>query len=333
MPARITSEADLIETYLAPLARRTPGALGLKDDCGLLIAPPGRDLVVTTDAVAEGVHFFTTDAAADVAWKALAVNVSDLAGKGAEPLAYLMVLSFPQAPLCSWMQGFASGLQEAQEVFGMGLLGGDTDRRPGPVTMTITAFGVVEKGRMVTRSGAKPGDVIFVSGTLGDSALGLKMRDDSEAAARWHISADAAGHLARRYLRPVPRLALRAPLLDLASAAMDVSDGLLKDLDRLCRASRVGAEIHRSQLPLSAAARAAVAAEPGLYPAIEAHGDDYEILCTVAADYARAFAAASAAAGVAVSAIGAVTAGEGVVLRGLDSNPVDTAHHLGYDHF
>lgn len=333
MPVRITSEADLIETYLAPLARKTPGALGLKDDCGVLIPPPGRDIVVTTDAVAEGVHFFASDAAADVGWKALAVNVSDIAGKGAEPLAFVMALSFPEAPLHSWMQGFASGLNEAQDAFGIGLLGGDTDRRPGPITITITAFGGVEKGRMITRSGAKPGDVIFVSGTLGDSALGLKMREDSAASARWRISPGDAKHLTHRYLRPQPRLALRLPLLDCASSAMDVSDGLLKDLDRLCRASRVGAEIHRSRLPLSPGARTALAADSRLCAAIESQGDDYEILATVAAGRADAFVAKSAAAGITVTAIGTVQSGVGVSLRDQDGILVDTVDHLGFDHF
>lgn len=332
MPARVTSEGELIQTYLAPLARRMPGALGLQDDCAVLVVPPDAELVVTTDAVAAGVHFFDNDAASDIAWKALAANVSDLAAKGATPLAYQMALSFPEAPSHAWLADFAKGLDQAQSAFGLGLLGGDTDKRPGPLTITITAFGHLPKGRMVLRSGAQAGDLIFVSGTLGDSALGLKLRYAPDLASTWMLDKNAIDHLATRYLRPQPRLTLGATLRDDASASMDISDGLAKDLERLCQASRVAAHIKLSRLPLSAAAKSAVAADAGLWTSIVSGGDDYEILCTVAAERAGAFADAAQAAGVPVISIGTVSSGSGLVLDGLDG-VIIKLDAPGWEHF
>ena len=332
MSRTISSEGELIATYLAPLTRRMPGALGLQDDCAVLVPPPGTELVVTTDAVAAGVHFFEADSPRDIAWKALAVNVSDLAAKGAVPLAYQMALSFPEAPAHEWLAGFAAGLDEAQSALGLGLLGGDTDKRPGPLTITITAFGYVPKGRMVLRSGTKPGDVILVSGTLGDSALGLKLRYAPDLAGQWNLDLAAAQHLAKRYLRPEPRLALGPALRDTASASMDISDGLAKDLERLCKASKVSARVDLSQVPLSAGVKAALAANPALLSSVVSGGDDYEILCTVPAANVAAFQAAAEACGVAVQPIGTVSAGSGVVLEGHDGVAMPMGRS-GWDHF
>src|SRR5262245_48460657 len=159
---------EAIIALLAPLTEGDPAAFGLKDDCALVTPPPGTDLVLKTDPVAEGVHFLPGDPAGDIAWKALAVNVSDLAAKGARPLGYLMALSFPEAPAGAWMAGFVEGLRAAQAAFGCHLLGGDTDRRPGPLSISITAIGSVPRGSMVPRGSARPGDVLFVSGTIGD---------------------------------------------------------------------------------------------------------------------------------------------------------------------
>jgi len=330
--AEVSSEGDLIATYLAPLARRVPGALGLKDDCALLVAPPGTDLIVTTDAVASGVHFFPSDAPGDVAWKALAVNVSDLVAKGAVPFAYQMALSFPEAPQRDWMAAFAAGLDAAQTAFGLGLTGGDTDKRPGPLTITITAFGHVPKGRMVLRSGARPGDHLFVSGTLGDSALGLLLRQSPHLAHNWQLNAVEADHLAQRYLRPQPRLALAPALRDFATAAMDLSDGLMKDLGRLCETSSIGAIVQAAALPLSPAARAALHHDPALLTAIVAGGDDYEIICAVPESAAAGFRAATEAAGVPVASLGIFSQARDVMLVGPDGRAIELGNS-GWDHF
>lgn len=325
-------EDELIQTTFAPLAAGFAGALGLKDDCAVLTPSPGEDLVLTTDAVAEGVHFFADDAAADIAWKALAVNVSDLTAKGARPIAYLMSIAFPEKPDRAWLDAFATGLAEAQGAFGIALAGGDTDRRPGPFSVTVTAIGGVPQGRMVRRSTARAGDVLFLSGTLGDSALGLKLRADPMQAAGMGLDADGARALVERYLRPAPRLALAAHLLRFATAAMDVSDGLIKDCGRLARASGLAAALDATLVPLSLTARAAVAHRPELLTSVLTGGDDYEVLAAVAPDQAEAFRSAAATSGVTVTEIGRLAVGAGVTVTAADGRPLDVAT-AGWDHF
>jgi thiamine-monophosphate kinase len=325
-------EDELIETTFAPLASGFPGALGLKDDCAFLTPLPGEDLVLTTDAVAEGVHFLPDDAPRDIAWKALAVNVSDLTAKGARPIAYLMSLSFPNHPERAWLDGFSAGLAEAQAAFGIVLAGGDTDRRPGPLSVTVTAIGGVPAGRMVRRSTARPGDVLFLSGTLGDSALGLLLRKDPARAAEMGLEAAGACALVTRYLRPEPRLALAPHLLSFATAAMDVSDGLVKDCGRLALASGVGAILEAARVPLSPAARTALDRQPALLEAALTGGDDYEVLAAIASDRVPDFRAAAAASGIPVTDIGRLVEGSGVAVTGADGRPLDFGI-TGWDHF
>jgi thiamine-monophosphate kinase len=330
--ARVTGEEAIIQGFLAPLARGFPGAFGLKDDCALLTPEPGTELVLKTDPVAEGVHFMPDDAPGDVAWKALAVNVSDLAAKGATPIGYLMALSFSAAPATAWLAAFAEGLGQAQQQFGCHLMGGDTDRRPGPITITITAIGSVPQGRMIRRDTARPGNALFVSGTLGDAALGLLLRRNSRLAATWGLSAADGEHLRRRYLRPEPRLGLGHALREHASAAMDISDGLAKDLGRLGWASGCGARVQLADLPLSAPASQALGADPKLMLAIAAGGDDYEVLSAVAPEKASDFVAAAARAGVPVTRIGTLIDSTGVIFEGSDGLPASFPSS-GWDHF
>jgi thiamine-monophosphate kinase len=207
VPKRITSETELIETYLAPLAAGAPGAFDLKDDAALIEMEAGFDLVVSTDPVIAGVHFFADDEPQNIAWKALAVNVSDLAAKGAEPIAYTMALAFPEAPRRDWMAAFSAGLREAQTAFGCTLIGGDTDRTSGPLSIGVTAFGKVPRGLMVRRGSALIGDRVFVTGTIGDSALGLQLRKSPEAFGA-SLSQSDSEFLVSRYLRPQPRVML-----------------------------------------------------------------------------------------------------------------------------
>lgn len=325
-------EDELIQTTFAPLAAGFPGALGLKDDCALLTPRPGEDLVLTTDAVAEGVHFFPDDAPADIAWKALAVNVSDLVAKGARPVAYLLSLSFPERPARSWLDAFAAGLGEAQSAFSIGLAGGDTDRRPGPLTVTISAIGAVPVGGLVRRGTGRAGDDLFLSGSVGDSALGLLLRRTRERGAALGLGADGIGYLVARYLRPQPRLALAAHVLSFASAAMDVSDGLVKDCERLALASGVGAEIDASLLPQSPAARTAIASDPSLIATVLGGGDDYEVLAAAPPGQGGAFREAARASGVALTRIGRLVAGAGVVVLDGDGRRIEISR-AGWDHF
>jgi thiamine-monophosphate kinase len=328
--ATIRSEAELI-AMLAPLTANAGGALGLEDDCALLAPPEGCELVLKTDPVAQGVHFLEDDAPEDIAWKALAVNVSDLAAKAARPLGYLMALAFPAAPQRAWVVRFAGGLMAAQQRFGCTLLGGDTDRRPGPLTVAITAIGSVPRGRMVRRTTARAGDRMFATGTLGDAALGLILRRTPAMADSWGLSGPEADRLRARFARPEPRLALAAALRDHASAAMDISDGLAKDAARMCAASACAGRIALAGLPLSPACAKALAAEPTLIERVVSGGDDYELLAAVPPEAASAFCTAAAATGVDVTEIGHFIAGSGLSLAGADGRPLRLAR-TGWDH-
>jgi len=328
----ITSEAELIATYLAPLARPNEGAFGLRDDCAVLTPAPGTDLVLTTDAIAAGVHFFADDPPEDIGWKALAVNLSDLAAKAAVPRVYLMALSFPEPPTHAFLGRFASGLAEAQAAAGIVLAGGDTDRRPGPMTVTITAIGEVPSGFRLTRAGAREGDALFVTGTLGEAALGLKLRRGDEDARAWALTSAERAGLVARYLRPVLRLDVQPALRRWATAAMDVSDGLGKDLARLADASGVGALVESAGLPLADPLRRLVSHDAGLLDLVLGGGDDYEVLFTVAPDAEPELVAWSRVAGVKVTRIGRIGAGPGVALDSPGTPPRPLAPS-GWDHF
>lgn len=325
---------DAIIALLAPLTEGYSGAFGLKDDCALLTPPPGTEIVLKTDPIAEGIHFLPGDAPEDIAWKALAVNTSDIAAKGAAPFGYLMALSFPDAPTVGWMERFVFGLKAAQTAFGCRLIGGDTDRRPGPLTISITLAGTVPQSRMVLRTTALPNDRLFVSGTLGESGLGLALLRDPARAATWGLSEAEADGLIRRYRRPEPRLTLASTLRQFASAAMDLSDGLLKDCHRLLRASGVAGRIRLVRVPLSPVARQAAAHLPGGEIQLITAGDDYEILAAVPPAKAAGYVAAAASAGVAVTEIGTLEPGPpALVLEDSAGQPTPMPDRPGWDHF
>jgi thiamine-monophosphate kinase len=307
----MSAEQRLIARYFRPLAT-SPGAFGLDDDAAIVVPPPGCDLVVTTDGVIAGVHFFPDDPPEKIAQKALRMNLSDLAAKGAKPFGFLLSIALPASIGETWVAAFAAGLGEDATRYGCPLFGGDTDHTPGPLSVSITAFGAVPIGKMVRRATAQAGQVVVVTGTIGDAALGVLLRRDQDLAKRWRLSEAMSGHLKERYLLPEPRSALAGAVLRHAAAAMDVSDGLVGDLAKLCRASGVAAEIDVAAVPLSDAARAAVASDPALLETVLTGGDDYEIVLTLAPEkLAPAFAAARAA-DVAMREIGGVVAGEGV---------------------
>jgi thiamine-monophosphate kinase len=314
----LPSEFDLIGRHFRPLAG--PGALDLEDDAAVLAPPPGRALVMAADAMVAGVHYLPDDPADGVARKLLRVNLSDLAAMGATPLGYLLTVSAPTGTPDAWFAAFAVGLAADQAEFGVTLLGGDTTSTPGPITLSLTIIGHVAPGSAIRRRGAKPGDEVWVTGTIGDGALGL--------AVSLGRLADPSGFLRGRYCVPSPRLGL--PLAGHAAAAIDVSDGLLQDLGHLCRLAGCGAEIEAGLVPLSAAARAA---GPAWLPEILGGGDDYELLLAVPAGRGEALAAACAAQGVPLTRIGRFTAGA-VGVRVVDAahETVTIARH-GWSHF
>ncbi len=322
------SEFQRIEKLFAPLAAKALGALGLSDDAALLEPAEGQELVITVDTVVGGVHFFDTDPPELIAKKALRVNLSDLAAKGAAPLGYFLALSLPSSLDDDWLARFASGLNEDQDRFGLSLLGGDTTATPGPLTISITALGTVAKGMMLRRSGARAGDVVFVSGTVGDAAAGLHVLKGEGAA----LPAPAREHLIERYRLPEPRLALGRKLLGLAFAALDVSDGLIADLGHMAKASKVRIAVDASRIPLSPECLQLWGRDSAAIVQAATQGDDYELAFAAPGSSRVAVAAAASMAQVSVREIGRVEAGEGVVL--LDDAGIEIAvGDGGYRHF
>ncbi len=296
----LPGEFALIARHFRPLAGE--GALDLSDDAAVLRLPAGRDLVVAADAMVAGVHYLPDDPPETIGRKLLRVNLSDLAAMGAAPLGYLMTTAFARGTDDAWIAGFVAGLAQDQREFGLSVLGGDTVATPGPTCLSLTILGTVEPGRALRRVGARAGDDIWVSGTIGDGALGLRVL-------RGEVPGDAGGHLVDRYRLPQPRLALGQALAGLACAGMDVSDGLVQDLGHLCRAAGCGAEISAPAVPLSQAARALVGDDSARLAAILTGGDDYELLFAAPAEQAAEVMARAAALGMAVARLGRFRAG------------------------
>jgi thiamine-monophosphate kinase len=326
----ISAEDSLIARYFKPLAS-DPGAFGLVDDAAVL-SSSGDDVVVTTDAVVEGVHYLATDPPDTIARKALRVNLSDLAAKGAAPAGFVLTLALRRKE-DSWLRPFADALGEDATAFGCPLLGGDTVSTPGPQMISITAFGRVPKGRMVGRTGARAGDRILVTGTIGDAALGLDALTGGAVAAALMSDPAARDLLVSRYRVPQPRNVLAQAVRDHASAAMDVSDGLAGDLTKLCAASGVSATVDVASVPLSAAAAGLIARNVVGVQTLLAGGDDYEVLCTVPPAQSDALIAAGRAVGLPVAAIGTIVAGHERP-RFLDGQGRQlTLKRLSYSHF
>ncbi|QDL97440.1 thiamine-phosphate kinase [Rhodopseudomonas palustris] len=297
-----SGEDNLIARYFKPLAT-DPGARGLVDDAAVLAAS-AADLVLTTDAIVEGVHYLPDDPPAAIARKALRVNLSDLAAKGAEPAGFLLTLALRQADE-RFLALFAAALGEDAATFRCPLLGGDTVSTPGPMMISVTAFGRVPPGRMVLRDALRPGDAIVVTGTIGDAALGLDLLQGRATAA-----GDAGrAFLIDRYRVPQPRSALAPAVRDHAGAAMDVSDGLAGDLAKMCAASGVTATLDATAVPLSDAARAIIGTDESKLARLLSGGDDYELLCGIAQSKLDQFLAAAQRDGVRVSVIGVAEAG------------------------
>ncbi|BBF93441.1 thiamine-phosphate kinase [Blastochloris tepida] len=316
--SRLSGEDALIHRAFAPIASHE-GAFGLTDDAAAIPVPPSHEVVATTDTLVAGVHFFANDPPEAIARKALRVNLSDLAAKAAEPLGFLLSVALPEGTGPDWIDAFARGLSDDSKRYRIPLFGGDTVRTTGPLVISVTALGTAKPGEVVRRAGAQPGDWVMVTGTIGDAALGLMLRKHLGLKALNRLGARDKAHLTDRYLLPQPRLKLAAALRLHATAAMDISDGLAGDLAKLCAVSGVSARIETALLPLSPAAAAAIETDPRLLERVVTGGDDYEILMTVPSDDLDAFVSAATRAGVAVTAIGEITAGPGLpVLYGPD---------------
>ncbi len=305
------SEDQLIAQWLAPMAG--PAGLGLRDDAALLTPPAGCELVMTVDALVAGIHFFPDDPPASIARKLLGVNLSDLAAKGADPVGFLLAMMLPDALTNDWIKSFIDGLAKAAQDSGCPLIGGDTTRIDGPLALSLTAIGSVPHGQMVRRTTAKAGDVIAVTGTIGDAALGLVLQQTKAAEGLAQLGADGQAFLLDRYRHPRPRHALARALRAHASAAMDVSDGLVGDCRKLLQASGCGGVVCLDDVPLSDAVREAVTAAPDLFRRAVTGGDDYEIVLCAPEPQFKALQAVAAECGVPVHLIGRVTGGPDVL--------------------
>ena len=325
-------EFDLISTYFAPLTGDAPGAFGLADDAAVIAPPAGMEVAVTTDAMVAGVHFLADDPADAVAAKLLAVNLSDLAAMGAEPHAYTLATAWPRGIQPAWIEAFAGGLKAAQEAGGIVLVGGDTVATAGPMTLSLTAFGFVPPGEALRRGSAKPGERVYVSGSIGDAALGLRL-----LLAEIGAGCDAAdrARLIGRYRQPPPRNARGVALRGLASSAIDISDGLAVDLGHVAAGADVDIDIDAAAIPLSEAARRLVAQEPDCAGYLYA-GDDYELAFTAPPSADPALRDLTRRLDLPITAIGEVTAPAGAAgtVRVLDGTgaEIDTGG-AGYRHF
>ena len=323
------SEFDLIARYFAPLAANDPNSFDLTDDAAIVAPRSGYELVVTADMMVAGGHFFADDPPDAVARKLLRVNLSDLAAKGALPHGYILTIALPQPVTEDWVAAFARGLADDQRRFDLTLIGGDTVSADGPLCVSLTAMGWVPCGQMLRRNGARMGDLIFVSGTLGDAALGLKLRQGTDLSG---LSDAQAAHLFERYLLPQPRAALGPRLVGHASAAIDISDGLAADLGHICRQSRCGAEINLDALPLSDAAKAMRRSAAAGWPDIVTGGDDYELAFTLPPAAEQEVLQIAEEVGVTVSRIGVISEGEAVIFRDEDGAELPLSR-TGYQHF
>jgi thiamine-monophosphate kinase len=323
------NEFDLIAAYFKPLTKGYEGSLSLTDDAAIISSTPGFDLVVTKDAICESIHFLGHEDPVLIAQKLLRVNLSDLAAMGAKPLAYLLSLQLPKDTSPDWVKRFAQGLEKDQEQFGIHLAGGDTTSSHGLLACSITAFGTIPTGKALRRSRAQVGDIIYVSGTLGDSALGLGLIQGKNTSS---LSSDERTWLEQRYFIPQPRVELGQRLVGLANAAMDISDGLMQDLGHICEESGVGAALHRHLLPLSAPAKALIGSHPNLWDSVFAGGDDYELLFTIPTERQAEIPLLSAQLRLPLTAIGHISSVQGVTIED-QQGQVLSVPRKGFAHF
>lgn len=327
-PLARPGEFEAIARFFAPLAKGEAGALGLTDDAAILAPASGHDFLITVDMLTAGVHFLADDPPDLVARKLLRVNLSDLAAMGATPRAYFLALGLPASVDVAWFEAFCGGLAADQASFGVSLAGGDTTSTPGPLVLSLTAIGEAPEGAAIRRSTAKAGEDVYVTGTIGDAALALGIFDGRLR----DLPAADAKLLMDRYRLPEPRVTFGPALRGLASAMIDVSDGLLADLGHICETSGIGAEIDFSRVPLSTAAAPLVAATPALAATIVTGGDDYELLFAAPPAVRDAIVATGKRLGVPVARIGRTVPGAGVRLLDAAGRPIETAR-AGWRHF
>lgn len=326
-PMTVSGEFQRIARFFAPLAAGCDGADGLTDDAASLTVPVGQDLIVSTDTIVEKTHYLGHEKPEAIASKLLRVTLSDLASKGAVPAWYTMNLALPGRIDDAWLEAFCAGLAADQDRYGVALAGGDTVKTDGPVVLTLTGFGLAPAGKVLRRRGAKPGDLLYVTGTIGDGALGLECARGGFPELDW----SARNFLIGRYERPEPPVGLGAALIGIVDAAMDVSDGLIGDLMHMAEASGVRAVVQATAVPVSDAAAEILSECPDRLTTVLSGGDDYQILAAVPPEKEEAVRSAAKEAGVAVACIGEFMEGKGVSVQDADGQDIPIAQP-GYSH-
>ena len=318
------SEFDLIASVFAPLTSGDTRALGLRDDAAILREKIGYETVVTTDTMVSGIHFLNTETPDVIARRLLRVNLSDLASMGAAATGYFLNLTLPAYIDKDWLISFADGLRQDQMQFNICLLGGDTTHAENDLTLTATFVGSVPAGRAITRSGASPGDIVYVSGTIGDAMIGLRQLKSGITGIQGLVG---------RFQLPDPRISLGCALRGLASAMADVSDGLVADIGHICHASKVSAIIVGDKVPLSSGVRGYICGGDVILADVLTGGDDYELVFTAPPSAANQISDVSQSVGVSVTEIGTI-AGDAVNVEVVDSNGDKIIIKSGgYSHF
>ncbi len=319
-------EFSFISKLLSPLTFNNKEALGLKDDAAIIPSKPGYDIVITKDMIAEGTHFFKGDDPKNLAKKLLRVNISDLAAKGATPYCCFLSIALPKNISEKWLKDFSSSLKEDLNLYGLFLSGGDTIAHNGNLVLSLTALGLIKKNKTILRSGAKEGDLIFVTGNIGDSYLGLQILKGDLQTTKKNCEL-----LVSRYHLPQPRIQIGKKLVNIASSAVDISDGLIADLEHICECSEAAAIINLNDIPLSTMARDITKKHPNLLLNIISGGDDYEILFTASQDKFKQIKQLSKSSGIPIIKIGSITKGKNIRL--LDDNGKEIEiKNKGYEH-
>ena len=320
-------EFGLIKKYLAPLAK-AEGAFALTDDAAVFSCSEGKEIVVAKDTIVEGVHFLENTKSELIAKKLMRVNLSDMAAMGAVPKYYLLSLCLPKNTKEGWIRNFSNGLKSDQKEFGVTLLGGDTVSHDGKLILTITMIGEVKSGKAIRRNGAKVGDDIYVSGTVGDAAFGLKCL---ESRIENRESSKLNNKMVDKYLLPQPRISLGQGLSNIANSAIDISDGLLADLEHICDCSGVGALINRCEIPISEGVKQHIDKQDKLWDLVLAGGDDYELVFTANKKNRLKIRKIADKTGIMVTRVGEITRKKGLVVLNDDGESIKIKH-TGYKH-
>lgn len=322
-----SNEFDIISKYFTPDIQRTDVSIGVGDDCAVVVPPDGKQLATTVDTLVAGVHFPNNTSPEDIAYKSIAVSISDLAAMGATPAWLTLALTMPDAN-SQWLQSFAKSFGETAKMFELQLIGGDTTR--GPLSVTVQATGFVEPNHIMRRDSARPGDSIYVTGSLGDASLGLKLLSDADNS---QVDQNVLGHCLNRLNRPVPRIEFGCAVAEYCTCAIDISDGLVADLGHILKASHYGAEIIVDAVPISTELRSYFDAMGAIdWEMVISGGDDYELCLVIAEQHVSTVTSLAESMNLPLTRIGAINSEPELRIMYASGESL-TINKSGYRHF